>query len=172
MDYCGGSGGKTLAIAPFLMGKGQIFLHDIRKNVLLEAKKRLRRAGIQNYQIIQNKEELFENFKGKFDWIVLDVPCSGSGTLRRNPDLKWKFSHKKLEEYIYTQEKIFEESLNLVKNSGRIVYITCSLFQEENMNQIVKFSKKFGVKIENDNVFQTVPTPGKMDGFFSVTLRF
>ena len=153
------------------MGKGQIFLHDIRKNILLEAKKRLRRAGVQNYQLIQNKDELFEKFKGKFDWIILDVPCSGSGTLRRNPDLKWKFSYEKLEEYIHIQEKIFEESLKLLKPYGRLVYITCSLFQEENMNQIVKFTKKFGVKIENDSVFQTVPTAGKMDGFFSVTLH-
>jgi len=170
LDYCGGSGGKTLAIAPFTMGKGQIFLHDIRKHILLEAKKRLRRAGVQNYQLVQSKDELFRNFKGKFDWILLDVPCSGSGTLRRNPDLKWKFSLEKLEEYLNIQEKIFHETLDLMKPNGKIVYVTCSLFQEENMSQIIKFQKKFGVKIENNSIFQTVPTNKKMDGFFSVTL--
>jgi len=153
------------------MGKGQIFIHDIRKHILLEAKKRLRRAGVQNYQLIQRKDELFRDFKGKFDWILLDVPCSGSGTMRRNPDLKWKFSYDKLEEYINIQEKIFEETLNLIKPNGRIVYITCSLFQEENMNQIIKFQKKYGVKIENNSIFQTVPISNKMDGFFSVTLQ-
>ena len=68
------------------------------------------------------------------------------------------------------QERIFEETLNLIKPNGKIVYVTCSLFQEENMNQIIKFQKKFGVKIENNSIFQTVPTSKKMDGFFSVTL--
>jgi len=153
------------------MGKGQIFLHDIRKQILLEAKKRLRRAGVQNYQLVQSKDELFSNLKGKFDWILLDVPCSGSGTIRRNPDLKLKFSLEKLEEYINIQEKIFEETLDLLKPNGKIVYVTCSLFQEENMNQIMKFQKKFSVKIENNSIFQTVPTFRKMDGFFSVTLH-
>lgn len=154
------------------MGKGQIFLHDIRKNILLEAKKRLRRAGVQNYQLVQNKDDLFENYKGKFDWILLDVPCSGSGTLRRNPDLKWKFSFEKLEELLNVQQKIFEESLQLLKPNGKIVYITCSLFQEENMNQVVKFMKKFGVKLDNNSIFQTVPTSKKMDGFFSASLMY
>jgi 16S rRNA C967 or C1407 C5-methylase (RsmB/RsmF family) len=109
--------------------------------------------------------------KGKCDWILLDVPCSGTGTIRRNPDLKVKFSVERLEEVIHVQEKIVEEALDLLKPKGRIVYVTCSLLKEENINQIMKFCRKFGVKIENDSVFQTEPKSGKMDGFFSVTLK-
>lgn len=170
LDYCGGSAGKTLAIAPFTQGKGQIYVHDVRKNILLEAKRRLRRAGVQNYQLNNDKASIKNLLKNKCDWVMLDVPCSGSGTIRRNPDLKWKFSLEKLEETLAVQESILLESLDLVKPNGRIVYITCSLLQEENLNQIYKFCKKYGLKIENNSVFQTLPKSKKMDSFFSVTL--
>jgi 16S rRNA (cytosine967-C5)-methyltransferase len=103
--------------------------------------------------------------------VLLDVPCSGSGTLRRNPDLKWKLTIEKLNEVIQIQENIFEETLHLIKPNGRIVYVTCSLLQEENLNQVMKFCKKYGVVIENNAIFQTVPKHMKMDGFFSVTLK-
>jgi 16S rRNA C967 or C1407 C5-methylase (RsmB/RsmF family) len=153
------------------MTKGQIFIHDIRKNILVEAKRRLRRAGIQNYQLSNDKKNIKENLKNKCDWVLLDVPCSGSGTLRRNPDLKWKFSLEKLEETLKVQETILNEALELVKPNGRIVYITCSLIQDENLNQVMRFCKKFGLKIENETIFQTVPKSKQMDGFFSVTLK-
>ena len=107
----------------------------------------------------------------KCDWVLLDVPCSGTGTIRRNPDMKWKFSFNRLEELLDTQEKIFEESLYYLKPGGRIAYTTCSILQEENLNQVVKFCNKFGMKIEDDNIFQTLPKSKQMDGFFSVTLR-
>ncbi len=170
LDYCGGSGGKTLAFAPFTQGKGQVFIHDIRKNIMVEARRRLRRAGIQNYQLNYDKDSIKNTLKNKCDWVILDVPCSGSGTVRRNPDLKWKFSIEKLEETLKVQESILVESLELVKPKGKIVYVTCSLLQEENISQIYKFCKKYGLRIENDVVFQTVPKSRKMDGFFSVTL--
>lgn len=137
---------------------------------MIEARKRLRRAGIQNYQLNDDKKNLQNLLKNKCDWVLLDVPCSGSGTLKRNPDLKWKFSVQKLEETMQVQEQILVESLNLVKANGKIVYVTCSLLQEENISQIFKFCKKYGMKIENDVIFQTVPKQKKMDGFFSVTL--
>ncbi len=159
-----------MAFAPFTQGKGQIFVHDIRKNVLIEARRRLKRAGIQNYQLNNDKKNIGQLLKNKCDWVLLDVPCSGSGTLKRNPDLKWKFSIQKLEETMQVQEQILIESLDLIKPHGKIVYVTCSLIQEENISQIFKFCRKYGMKIENDVIFQTVPKPKKMDGFFSVTL--
>lgn len=109
--------------------------------------------------------------KNKCDWVLLDVPCSGTGTIRRNPDLKTKFTIERLEELLNVQEKILEESLDLLKPNGKIVYVTCSLLKEENINQIMKFCRKFGVKIDNDTIFQTEPKSGMMDGFFSVTLK-
>jgi 16S rRNA (cytosine967-C5)-methyltransferase len=138
---------------------------------LLEAKKRLRRAGVQNYQLYPDKEKLHNLLKNKCDWILLDVPCSGTGTIRRNPDLKIKFTIERLEELLNVQEKILEESLDLLKPNGKIVYVTCSLLKEENINQIMRFCRKFGVKIDNDIIFQTEPKSGMMDGFFSVTLK-
>mmetsp|Transcript_7486 Transcript_7486/g.9049 ORF Transcript_7486/g.9049 Transcript_7486/m.9049 type:complete len:115 (-) Transcript_7486:250-594(-) len=98
LDYCAGSGGKTLAFAPFMHNTGQIYLHDIRKSVKVQAKQRLRRAGVQNAQFSHDKIELRKKLRQKCDWVLLDVPCSGSGVLRRNPDLKWKFTLEKLEE--------------------------------------------------------------------------
>jgi 16S rRNA (cytosine967-C5)-methyltransferase len=147
-----------------------LFIHDIRKNILLEAKRRLRRAGVQNYQLNNSKNDIQRGLKNRCDWVLLDVPCTGTGTLRRNPDLKWKFSYEKLEELNSTQEAIFVEALDLIKPNGKIVYVTCSLLQEENMNQIWKFCKKYGVKLLDEKVFQTFPKSGRMDGFFSATL--
>jgi len=170
LDYCGGSAGKSLALAPFTLGKGQLFIHDIRKNILIEARRRLRRASVQNYQLHNDKEALRKILKGKCDWILLDVPCSGSGTIRRNPDLKMKFSLQRFDELLSIQETILEEATHFLKPNGKIVYVTCSLIQDENLNQIVKFCKKFGFKIENETTFQTVPKSNRMDGFFSATL--
>ena len=96
LDYCGGSAGKTLVFAPFMHNSGQIYIHDIRKSALLQAKVRLKRAGVQNYQIQSDKPTLRKMLKGKCDWVMLDVPCTGSGVLRKNPDLKWKYSDERL----------------------------------------------------------------------------
>jgi 16S rRNA (cytosine967-C5)-methyltransferase len=137
---------------------------------LVEARRRLRRAGVNNYQLHNDKNQLKEILRNKCDWILLDVPCSGSGTLRRNPDLKWKFSIEKLDELITVQQKILSEAVEMLKPKGKIVYVTCSLIQEENLSQVVKFCKEYGFKIENEKIFQTVPKSRQMDGFFSVTL--
>src|SRR5690606_4759030 len=114
-----------------------------------------------------DKENIRKLLRNKCDWILLDVPCTGTGTIRRNPDLKYKFSIEKLEETLSVQEKIFEESLDLLKPNGKIVYVTCSILKDENINQVMKFCRKFGVKIDNDFIFQTEPKSKRMDGFFS-----
>ncbi len=92
MDYCAGSGGKTLAFAPKMQHRGQIYLHDIRPWALDEARKRLKRAGIQNAQVVLPEDPKLNKLRGKMDWVLVDAPCTGSGTFRRNPDMKWKFS--------------------------------------------------------------------------------
>lgn len=135
LDYCAGSGGKTLAFAPFMHNSGQIYLHDIRKSVEIQAKQRLRRAGVQNAQFHHDKMRLRKLLKGRCDWVLLDVPCSGSGVLRRNPDLKWKFSSERLEEMRKVQELILDESRWFMKSDGssKLVYCTCSILPEENI---------------------------------------
>ncbi|MBI5273977.1 MAG: RsmB/NOP family class I SAM-dependent RNA methyltransferase [Chlamydiales bacterium] len=130
LDYCAGSGGKSLAYAYRLEGKGQIFLHDIRLPVLDQAKKRFNRAGIQNYQLITSNEDLSIKGKRGFDWILLDVPCSGSGTLRRNPDQKWKFDTSSIDHLVQEQRLIFDKVYPYLKESGKIVYATCSILTQ------------------------------------------
>lgn len=166
LDYCSGSGGKTLAFAHKLQKTGQIYLHDIRDYILLEAKKRFKRAGIENFQI-KNTLEL-KKINKKMDWVILDVPCSGSGTLRRNPDMKWKFDLNDLNNLIDIQRKIFDEAIYYLKDDGKIVYITCSIFPDENENQINYFINKYKLKI--DDKFSSFPEKGSHDGFFGCTL--
>lgn len=169
LDYCAGAGGKTLAFAHKLEGKGQIYLHDIRDHALANAKLRLKRAGVQNIQITPTKTLKKPRFKHKMDWVLLDVPCSGSGTLRRNPEIKWNLKQEDLDNLIKTQRAIFENALHFLHPNGKIVYATCSLFEEENEAQIAYFEKTYGVKREG-KPFKSLPTSGGMDGFFAVVL--
>lgn len=170
LDYCSGAGGKALAIAPLMKGKGQIYLHDIREQALLEAKKRMKRAGIQNAQIISSQDPKKKRLKGHMDWVLVDAPCSGSGTLRRNPDMKWRFQKKDVNEVVAKQRQIFEEALPFVKSKGHIVYATCSVLPEENNEQVEFFLKNFPIKLISPP-FYSFPKKGEMDGFFAATFQ-
>lgn len=170
LDYCAGSGGKTLAFAPAMHGKGQIYVHDIRPLALQEARKRLRRAGIQNYQILLPNSPHLSKLKKKMDWILVDAPCSGTGTLRRNPDMKWKFNSDMLSRLMGQQRMIFEKALSFLQPEGRIVYATCSILKEENELQVEHFLSTYSLQIEGE-LFQTLPTLAGMDGFFGVVLK-
>jgi len=171
LDYCAGSGGKALACAPKMKNRGQIFLHDIRPKALQEAKKRLKRAGIQNAQcILNNEKKRLKLLKGRMDFVLVDVPCSGTGTLRRNPDMKWLFSSEKLASLIKEQREIFDQAFSFVRAGGTIIYATCSLLAEENEEQIEHFLSRYPLKIVGEP-FQSVPEDGKMDGFFAVCMQ-
>ena len=170
LDYCAGSGGKTLAFAPAMQGKGQVYVHDIRPFALQEARKRLRRAGIQNYQILLPDSPQIAKLKKKMNWILVDAPCSGTGTLRRNPDMKWKFDSDMLARLIGQQRMIFEKALSFLHPEGRIVYATCSLLKEENQGQMAHFISTYSLQLEG-SIFQTLPSFGGMDGFFGVVLK-
>lgn len=165
MDYCSGSGGKTLAFAPEMTGKGQIFLHDIRHHVLDEARKRLKRAGIQNAQVVPADDPKLKKLKKKMDWVLVDAPCTGTGTMRRNPDMKWNFTEEMVVRLAGQQRTIFEKALSYLKPKGKIVYATCSVLKEENQDQIAHFLKTYPIKLEGD-IFQSFPVEKGMDGFF------
>lgn len=167
LDFCAGSGGKTLAIAPQMHGKGQLYLFDIREHALIEAKKRLKRAGVQNAQIMNEKS--LSALKGKMDWVLVDAPCSGTGTLRRNPDMKWKITPDMIQRLVQEQRTIFETALQYLKPAGTIVYATCSILPAENEDQVAYFEKILQLK-KACPCFKTLPEPGKMDGFFAAAM--
>lgn len=171
LDYCAGSGGKTLAFAPGMEKTGQIFLHDSRPHALEEARKRLRRAGIQNAQVVLPDDPKLKKLKKKMDWVLVDAPCSGTGTMRRNPDMKWNFTEEGLKRLTGLQRTIFEKALSFLKPDGFIVYATCSLLKEENQNQLEHFLKTYPLVVEG-TPFQSLPSRQGMDGFYSVCLKF
>ncbi len=165
LDYCAGSGGKSLAIAPQLQESGCIYLHDIRPNILLQAKKRFKRAGIQNYQLALPSSKNLKGLNQNMDWVVVDAPCSGTGTYRRNPDLKWKFDEKMLQEIILLQREIVERAISYLKPKGHLVYLTCSVLKDENDDQVEYFSKKYGLKLINKPL-NSAAHFDTMDGFY------
>lgn len=165
LDYCSGSGGKSLAIAPSLKGRGQIYLHDIRSHILQEARRRLRRAGVQNAQFLAPGHPRLSSLKNKMDWVIADVPCSGSGTYRRNPDMKWKGSEEMMTRLIQEQREIFGQALSYVRPGGKIVYATCSLFKRENEQQVEYFLNTFPVELTAAPLSIYPKTDGP-DGFF------
>lgn len=170
LDYCAGAGGKALAIAPLMQNKGQLYLHDIRGYALTEAKQRLRRAGIQNAQELLEGHHALSSLKKKMDWVLVDAPCTGTGTLRRNPDMKWKYSNDLLQRLLGQQRVIFEKALSFLKPDGRIVYATCSLLKEENEMQAKHFLTTYNLEPVGEYL-RTTPQEGKMDGFFGVVFR-
>ena len=168
LDLCAGSGGKTLAIAPCMQGKGQLYLYDIRPAVLQEAKLRLRRAGVQNAKLLT--KETLEPLRSKMDWVLVDAPCSGSGTLRRNPDMKWRFSLEAFHELLRTQSALLAEGFSFVKQGGHLVYATCSVLSQENQEQIDKFLYEHRAKLVQP-FFQSMVRSQEMDGFFAAVLQ-
>lgn len=167
MDYCCGSGGKALAFAHRMGHSGQIYMHDIRAHILLECRRRFSRAGIQNAQFMKSDDPQLKKQKKKMDGVLVDAPCSGTGTLRRNPDMKWKFTKEMVARLVGEQRSIFEKALSFVKPGGRIVYATCSLLAEENQQQMEHFLKTYPIKLEGEP-FQCLPENGGKDGFFGV----
>ncbi|WP_321391427.1 RsmB/NOP family class I SAM-dependent RNA methyltransferase [Emcibacter sp.] len=147
MDYCAGAGGKTLAAAAFMQNKGQIYALDVSKSRLNDLKPRAKRAGAHVIQTIllghsaAKREKQLEEHGGRIDRLLLDVPCSGSGTWRRNPESKWRLNEDQLAEYVRTQKELLAEVWPYVKKGGRLIYMTCSLFPEENERQIEAFLK-------------------------------
>lgn len=170
LDYCAGAGGKTLAFAHLLKGQGQIFLHDVRLSALIEARKRLKRSGNQNFQIVHSQNPYLKKLKRKMDWVFVDAPCSGTGTLRRNPDMKWRFSLPFLQELQAQQRVIFERALSFLKPRGKIIYATCSILKEENEEQMEHFLKTYPIKLVSSPL-AFIPKENEKDGFFGVVFE-
>jgi len=138
LDYCCGAGGKTTIFSALMENKGQIYSHDISEARVRPVYDRLKRLGIRNSQIRIGQDSL-KDLTSNCDIVFIDSPCSGSGTWRRKPDTKWKFNKNTLDRIIETQETILKEASEYVTKEGLLVYVTCSVLDCENTNQIEKF---------------------------------
>lgn len=139
IDACAGAGGKTLHIAALMQNKGRIISMDTEAWKLEELKKRARRAGAQNIETQVIQEETISRLYNKADRLLLDVPCSGLGVLRRNPDAKWKLKPDFIDNIRNTQQHILKEYSKMLKPGGVMVYATCSVMPNENQNQVKQF---------------------------------
>lgn len=135
VDFCAGAGGKTLALGAAMRNTGRLYAFDVSAHRLDALKPRLARSGLSNVHpaaIAHERDERIKRLAGKIDRVIVDAPCSGLGTLRRNPDLKWRQSPKSIEEMAVKQLAILRSAARLLKPGGRLVYATCSLVREEN----------------------------------------
>lgn len=135
IDFCAGAGGKTLALGAIMHNRGRLYAFDVSAARLKKLQPRLARSGLSNVhpQTIANENDIrVKRLAGKADRVLIDAPCSGLGTLRRNPDLKWRQSPQTVEELTRKQAAILASAARLLKPGGRLVYATCSLLAEEN----------------------------------------
>jgi 16S rRNA (cytosine967-C5)-methyltransferase len=152
LDLCAGAGGKTLALAGLMQNTGQLYAYDADRHQLKPIFERIKRAGVRNAQVLRaGDEEALEALGPRFDVVMVDAPCTGSGTWRRRPDSKWRLKPEALAARIAEQRSVLERGASLVKPAGRLVYVTCSVLPEENAEQIALF-------LSNHADFELVPT--------------
>jgi len=134
VDFCAGAGGKTLALGAAMRSTGRLYAFDVNGHRLDKLKPRLARSGLSNVhpaQLTNERDDRIKRLAGKIDRVLVDAPCSGLGTLRRNPDLKWRLSAKAIDELTELQGRILESASRLLKSGGRLVYATCSPLRRE-----------------------------------------
>lgn len=141
IDMCAGAGGKTLALAAMIQGKGRLIATDRDKRQLAPIHERLSRAGVHNAEVRtpRGADDTLGDIRESADLVVIDAPCTGTGTWRRNPDAKWRMRPGALEIRIRDQVEVLDRAASLVKSGGRIAYITCSVIPEENSDQVAGF---------------------------------
>jgi 16S rRNA (cytosine967-C5)-methyltransferase len=169
VDACAGAGGKTLQLAALMRNKGRLIAMDTEERKLVELKKRAKRAGISNLDIRPiTSTKVIKRLAGKADRILLDVPCSGLGVLRRNPDAKWKLKPQFVEEVKTWQADILNRYSRMLKPDGKLVYATCSILPSESEAQVAKF-----INTSTDwqlNAEQRLSPVDDYDGFYHALL--
>jgi 16S rRNA (cytosine967-C5)-methyltransferase len=169
LDYCAGGGGKTLELASLMGNKGQIHATDSDKSRLAPIFERLKRAETRNVQVHPAKSDL-SALEGKMDCVLIDAPCTGAGTWRRRPDAKWRLSEGQLKLRGKEQTAILEEAKKYVKPGGRLVYVTCSVFAEENAAQAERFcaaSPEFTFADHKSRISALIPGLGAEEFYLS-----
>ena len=138
LDFCAGAGGKTLALSALMQNKGQLHAYDSDKHRLKPIYERIKRAGTRNVQVHAPDDDI-SALVGNMDKVVIDAPCTGSGTWRRRPDAKWRLSEENMAMRMQQQDEVLSQGSTFVRPGGCLVYITCSVFPEENENQVYAF---------------------------------
>ena len=140
LDLCAGGGGKTLALAAMMDNRGQIYAFDADKARLAPIHERLQAAGVRNAQVISpHQQARLDALRERMDVVLVDAPCSGTGTWRRKPDAKWRLTRKSLDRRLGEQVALLKQAVAYVKPGGRLVYVTCSVLPTENMDQVGAF---------------------------------
>ena len=139
LDLCAGAGGKTLAMAAAMANTGQIFAYDSERPRLAPIHERLKRNGVRNVQIRNPDLNALDDLAGRLDRVLVDAPCTGTGTWRRRPDTKWKLTPAQLETRLTEQALILDTATRFLKPGGELVYVTCSILPQENDDQIAAF---------------------------------
>ncbi|MBL8426555.1 MAG: RsmB/NOP family class I SAM-dependent RNA methyltransferase [Dechloromonas sp.] len=188
VDFCAGAGGKTLLLGALMRNTGRLYAFDVSDKRLTNLKPRLARSGLSNVhpaRIEHERDQKIKRLAGKADRVLVDAPCSGLGTLRRNPDLKWRQDEKSVAELTVKQAAILAAAATLVRPGGRLVYATCSLLSAENDEIVAAFLEKHpdfsllpasavlgkqGIACEGD-VLRLLPHKHNTDGFFAAAME-
>jgi 16S rRNA (cytosine967-C5)-methyltransferase len=189
VDFCAGAGGKTLAIGAIMRSTGRLYAFDVSEKRLAKLKPRLARSGLSNVHpvvIAHERDAKVKRLAGKIDRVLVDAPCSGMGTLRRNPDVKWRQQLEGVAELTEKQASILDAASRLVKFGGRLVYATCSLLDEENdgiaaqflashpdfelvpMNKVLAEQR---IPLEMGDYLKMLPHKHGTDGFFAAVFE-
>jgi 16S rRNA (cytosine967-C5)-methyltransferase len=189
VDFCAGAGGKTLALGATMRNTGRLYAFDVSEKRLSKLKPRLARSGLSNVHpvlIAHERDAKIKRLAGKIDRVLVDAPCSGLGTLRRNPDVKWRQPESAVAEMQQKQASILDGAARLLKGGGRLVYATCSLLNEENDFiveqflashpdfELVPMSKVLAeqkIELEMDQYLKLLPHKHGTDGFFAAVLE-
>jgi 16S rRNA (cytosine967-C5)-methyltransferase len=188
VDFCAGAGGKTLALGAVMRNTGRLYAFDVSEKRLAKLKPRLARSGLSNVHpvvIAHENDAKIKRLAGKIDRVLVDAPCSGLGTLRRNPDVKWRQTPDSLAELNAKQASILAGAARLVKLGGRLVYATCSLLNEENEAIVEQFLAQHPdfelvpmrdvlaeqkIALEMQEYLKLFPHKHQTDGFFAAVL--
>ena len=190
VDYCAGAGGKTLALAAAMNNQGRLVACDTSEGRLERSRVRLKRAGVHNVEthLLAPGDKWAKRQAGGFDRVLVDAPCSGSGTWRRNPDARWRYGPDDIEALVAEQKQILDRAAKLVKTGGRLIYATCALLKEENEDQVAAFLERHpgfrqipvgeiwpsavgGSALTTDPSLRLSPASHGTDGFFVAVME-
>lgn len=189
VDFCAGAGGKTLMLGAMMNSQGRLYAWDVSEKRLTNLKPRLKRSGLSNVQpqlIAHENDSKVKRLAGKIDRVLVDAPCSGLGTLRRNPDLKFRQSPQSVAELNVKQTAILDSAARLLKQGGRLVYATCSFLHEENQGIVQAFLathpdfallpasevlRQQHIDLAMGDYLQLNPQQHNTDGFFAAVLE-